>query len=292
MLGYVKCVPAEMLGKHHSLYQAAYCGLCHSIKKNVGRALLPFLSYDFVFLALLRLLVSGEEMRLEKRFCLFHPFQRKKQRLSDCASLQYASHAALFLCYEKMRDDAIDRDSSFLRRIAVFFYLPLLKRAVLRSLKKNPELEPLWLSVKEETKKGRALEKSDATLDEMCASFGKVLAKIFSFGTKGKDAKILSSLGEKLGCFLYTLDAMDDLEKDQKSGAFNPILARFSSYEEAKGHLSEIDLVLSYYIHEMKLALDLLEGEKNLFAICDHIITCGLPAATKSILNAKMENPK
>ena len=81
MLGYIKSVPAEMLGKHHALYQAAYCGLCHSIKKNVSGALLPFLSYDFVFLAILRMLVSDEKVKFEKRFCILHPFQRKKQRI-------------------------------------------------------------------------------------------------------------------------------------------------------------------------------------------------------------------
>ena len=80
------------------------------------------------------------------------------------------------------------------------------------------------------------------------------------------------------------------MEKDQKSGAFNPVLSRFESLEDAKSHIPEIDLVLSYYIHEIKLALDLLDGEANLFAICHHIITCALPAAVKSILNQKMEN--
>lgn len=291
MLGYIKCVPAEMLGKHHSLYRAAYCGLCHSIEKNTSRALLPFLSYDFVFLALLRQLVSGEEMHLEKRVCYLHPFQRKKQRLADNDALLYASYAALFLCYEKMRDDLLDCDTSFLRRMGIRFYLPFLKRAVLRTEKKNPELFCLWEVIREETKKGRELEKAGAGLDEMCASFGAVLAAIFSFGAEESAKKILFSIGENLGSFLYTLDALDDLESDQKSGSFNPILNRFQSLENAKKQIPEIDLVLSFYIQKMKLALDLLEGEKNLFAICDHIITCGLPAAAKSIINKNMENP-
>ena len=36
MLGYVRNEAGEMLGKHHALYRATYCGLCRSVKKNTA----------------------------------------------------------------------------------------------------------------------------------------------------------------------------------------------------------------------------------------------------------------
>ncbi len=289
MLGYVRCATGEMLVKHHSLYQAMYCGLCHSIGKNTGRALLPFLSYDFVFLSTLRLLVSGEPIQTEQQFCLLHPLKNKKKRIKDNNQLCYASQAALFLTYEKMRDDLLDRDASVPRRILVSLWAPLLKRACRRTIRKNPSLEPLFSSLSEKMEEGRRLEKSQASLDEMCSSFAKILSVIFSFGTEGESKRILSSLGGYLGRFIYTLDAVDDLEADEKKGAFNPILLRYGTAEQAKAHFEELDLVLSYYVNQMKLALDLLEGDQNLFAICDNIICLGLSQTAGNIMKPKTE---
>ena len=92
-----------------------------------------------------------------------------------------------------------------------------------------------------------------------------------------------------MGRFIYTLDAVDDLEADEKKGAFNPILLRYGTAEQAKAHFEELDLVLSYYVNQMKLALDLLEGDQNLFAICDNIICLGLSQTAGNIMKPKTE---
>ena len=118
MFGYIGCDEGELLVKHHKLYGAVYCGLCHSVRKNKARALLPFFRYDFVFLALARLLFTGEEIKLEKDFCFLHPFRRKKKRLADNQALSYTVFASSLLTAEKMEDDRLDRDTSFLRRLS------------------------------------------------------------------------------------------------------------------------------------------------------------------------------
>lgn len=289
MLGYVRCATGEMLVKHHSLYQALYCGLCHSIRKNTTCALLPFLSYDFVFLATLRLLVSGDPLQTEKQLCLFHPLKNKKKRIKDNPQLCYAARASLFLTYEKMRDDLLDGDAPSSRRILLWIWAPILKRACKRLIRKEPELGALSSALSEKMEEGRRLEEKAASLDEMCASFAECLALVFSFGLEGEAARILSSLGAHLGRFIYTLDAMDDLDKDEKKGAFNPILLRYGDAKKAKVHFEEMDLVLSFYVNQMKLALDLLEGDKNLFAICDNIICLGLSQSAGKIMKPKTE---
>ena len=179
MLGYVRCATGDLLVKHHHLYQAMYCGLCHSIGKNATKALLPFLSYDFVFLALLRMAVIGEQVQVEKQFCPLHPLKSRKKRVADNASLRYASQTALFLTYEKMRDDLSDRDCSFARRILFLLWTPLLKGACGRVVKKDPELAPLLAKIESAMEQGRSLERDGASLDEMCASFSSCLSIIF-----------------------------------------------------------------------------------------------------------------
>ncbi len=286
MLGYVKCDEAELKGKHHRLYGAVYCGLCHSIRSIKAHALLPFFSYDFVFLALLRMLVLEEKMQLEKGFCLLHPFRKKKQRMAHNKSLEYSAYAALVLTIEKMKDDLIDRDRSFLQLLPIRVVLPILNRERRSFETKTGTDSALAQRISENLAKGRLLEKEGAGLDAMCDNFASCLSLLFSYQTTGVQNRILSGIGDLLGRFLYTIDAIDDREKDKESGTFNPILEQGELPNEKR--LSELDMVLSFYISEMKKILDLTQGDPALFALCDNIICRGLSAAAKKILKPNL----
>lgn len=289
MLGYVKCEPSEMLVKHHSLYRAAYCGLCRSLKKNTTRFLLPFFSDDWVFLSVLRLAVAKEEVQVEKDFCLLHPFRRNHKRIADCPSLRYVAVASLVFTYEKMLDDRTDKDSPWTRRFLIRLFLPVFRRRIASLSQKDGLAEALSQRISSLLAEGRELEKQGADLDAMCSNFASCLSFAFSLGLDGEEERLFSAIGDRVGRFLYTLDALDDLEKDEKKGAFNPILLRYGSADGAKKHFSEIDLVLSFYVQEAKSALDLINGEKNMLAVCDNIISFGLPGAVRRILKPKME---
>ena len=56
MFGYVKPVVGEMLVREHEFYKATYCGICRAMKKHTGALSNVTLSYDSVFLALMRML--------------------------------------------------------------------------------------------------------------------------------------------------------------------------------------------------------------------------------------------
>ena len=67
MFGYVRTMDSELKVKEHELYKATYCGLCRSMGEVCGGSSRLTLSYDGVFLSLLRTIVclSGHE-----RLCL------------------------------------------------------------------------------------------------------------------------------------------------------------------------------------------------------------------------------
>ena len=66
MFGYIKPKHTELRVREHECYKGAYCGLCHSVRKVGARFLLPFFNYDFVFLALVRMLICKEKMELQR----------------------------------------------------------------------------------------------------------------------------------------------------------------------------------------------------------------------------------
>ncbi len=286
MLGYVKCDEGELLVKHQKLYHAAYCGLCHSIRKNGAACILPFFSYDFVFLALVRLLVTAENIELERDFCLFHPFRKKKQRVKDNKALSYSSFAALVLCTEKMRDDGMDPDTGTFKKLLCRLFLPGLDRACIRLEKREKSYQGLSSLVRKILAEGREWEKQGASLDQMCQNFASCLSIVFSFGTEGVSHRLLSGIGEFLGRYLYLLDALDDLEKDREKGSFNPLLASASLPEREEW--VRLDMVASFYLQEIEKILDLAEGSAHLLAICKNIVCRGLPGQMKKIIESKI----
>ena len=196
----------------------------------------------------------------------------------------------LVLTYEKMKDDLLDRDLPLKRKFLIHLFFPFLKQKIEKIARKNNAFCQIFDKVSSIMEKGREMEENGADLDAMCSVFASCMSYMFSFGFQGDKEKILSAIGEKIGRLLYTIDALDDLEKDEKNGAFNPILNEYGTLTEAKSAFSKLDIVLSFYIQEMKLALDLFQGDPDLFALCEHIICIGIPNNIKKIIKSKSEN--
>ena len=73
------------------------------------------------------------------------------------------------------------------------------------------------------------------SLDEAADPSGKMLAAIFSQGYYGEDKIQLWRFGYLLGRWIYLLDAVDDIEKDIKSGSYNPLKAKFPDANSLSG---------------------------------------------------------
>ena len=64
MFGYIRTDTPELRVRENEYYKAVYCGMCRAQGKCTGQCSRLTLSYDMVFLALLRLAVSGENPTL------------------------------------------------------------------------------------------------------------------------------------------------------------------------------------------------------------------------------------
>ena len=78
MFGYVKPDSAELRVKDYDFYRATYCGICRETGRVTGNASRVTLSYDAVFLALVRMLFIGEEeFSSRMRRCAVHPLKKR-----------------------------------------------------------------------------------------------------------------------------------------------------------------------------------------------------------------------
>ena len=214
MFGYVKPRAADLRVREYDFYRAAYCGVCRRMKALTGRASTCSLSYDFVFLALCRML-TAPECRAKKCRCIAHPC-RGKQCLTDSAALDYTARAAAILSCGKLEDDIHDERGG--RRLRARLALPFFRRA-----EKRAALPELSAAVRARLAELQALEHDRTpSVDAPADVFGALLGEVFRHGLPEETAEPFYRVGFHLGRYIYTADAAQDYEQDLQSGAYNP----------------------------------------------------------------------
>ena len=115
MFGYVKPVHTELLVKEYEFYRATYCGICRAMKKHTGTFSNVTLSYDSVFLALVRMLfVEDSEISAHNKRCIAHPM-KKRTMLKENSALEYTARAFAILSYLILPPICRYRRHSFLK---------------------------------------------------------------------------------------------------------------------------------------------------------------------------------
>jgi hypothetical protein len=71
----------------------------------------------------------------------------------------------------------------------------------------------------------QAEKAGETDLDKVSGYFGEIMAEIFAY-RKDEWEPTLRRMGFYLGKFIYLMDAYDDLERDKKTGSYNPLLPR------------------------------------------------------------------
>lgn len=218
MFGYVKPAHAELLVREYDFYRATYCGLCRAMKRHTGFFSSFSLSYDFVFLALCRMLLHKGETPCRHCRCIAHPL-KKRACLQENEALLYAARSAAILMREKLRDDMRDRGAG--KKMRAWAAYPVFARAGRRAEREG--LSPLSEKIGSFLVALGALEKDRvASIDRPAEQFGLLLGEVFSEGIAPEFHEIYHRVGFHLGRFIYAADAAEDFRKDLKSGDYNP----------------------------------------------------------------------
>lgn len=280
MFGYVKIRKAELRVREYEYYRATYCGLCRSMGKCTGQCSRFTLSYDIAFLTQVRMALVGTVPTFKNRRCMAHPF-KKRPMMEPNGELCFAADASALLVYEKCRDDIADK-RGFGKALARIRCL-LMHSAYRRARRRHPELAEI---IREKLAALSAIEgERRATVDEPAAVFGELLATIFENGLTGNAARIARLVGDKIGRFIYIADAIDDVEKDEKSGNFNPVLLLFGKRpNEVERHSLQDALISS--LSDAAKALDLI-GENDFSprrAVLENILYLGMPDVARQVI--------
>lgn len=212
-------------------YESFYCGLCKSLGDHFGQATRALLNYDAVFLALVAEGLMDEPAAPDRCRCPLMPITFRPTLRPDSASLRYAAAMQLLLADQWLADRAEDG-----RRVARAAR-PLLsgKVDVARAI-----LSDLGVSLDDLT----GFERVQAAREivgvtgprEAAEPTAAALARVFSrmvelpgMSVEARSAEAraaLEAFGRHLGSAIYLIDALDDLSRDHRDGAFNPCVVR------------------------------------------------------------------
>lgn len=227
MIGYVKIFKPELKVADYEAYRAVYCSLCRQMGKKYGLFAHFALSYDFTFLAIMRMAARGVCPAFKRARCVFNPLAKCGGVQGGGEELEYSADAAMIMSYYKLRDNFSDR--GFAAKIKSAAVYPLFALAYRKARRR----EDLDAHVREYIAAQTRLESEGCTgIDEAAEPTAILLSRIFEdTDVSERDKRVLSRIGYCVGKWIYITDAADDLESDVKRGNYN-VLARKYGIQE------------------------------------------------------------
>lgn len=258
-------------------FQGAYCGLCHTLGYHYGLAGRMILNYDMTFLAML---LSEGQGTLCHRRCALHPVKGRCCACDDTA-FDTAAHCSIVLTWWQIQDGI--QDHGFFGSLKYRFAALFLRRAYKKARKFLPDFDR---QTQEHLQALASLEAEKCpSIDAVADTFAQLVAGAAMEVEGDTHRRVLSQLFYHLGRWIYLVDAADDLEKDYRSGSYNPLLYRFDLQagqltDEAR---QELSLTLDTSVRTMAAAFELWDfGAYN--AVIESTVYHGLYAVGTSVL--------
>jgi len=281
MFGYIYPDKPELRIMDYAAFQAHYCGLCKTLKKEFNFVSRLLLNYDCTFLYVLLNALFPEKSDIRQEHCAFVPFRKKTVIYG--AGRSYAAGVNVILAFNKALDNIRDE-----KRVKSYLFRAFYKGTYRRAKKAFPHeadiVERRLLELSELEKRGCS------DIDEVADVFSRMLGGILKNapGFSEKDQRKLYHLGYNLGRWIYLIDALDDIEKDVKDNAYNIFLVRYgfdgNDVQAFKNkQIEELEFNLYYSLSEAAKAFELLDIQKNR-QLLENIIYMGLKKKTRALL--------
>ncbi len=229
MFGYIKTHRSELKVWEDEAYKGIYCSLCKETGKRYGVLARMFLSYDATFLAMALMALNESKLCFERKRCPFNPAKKCSFCTERQKELAFAADVSVVLLYHKLNDNI--KDSTFFKALLYRFVLLLIFSSYKKAVKNAPEVAKL---AEEYMKQQWQVEEKQArSIDEAAEPTAVLLSKLYSLDAQeGNEKKVRERVGYCLGRWIYMIDAFDDLEKDRKSGNYNPyLIGKTDNYE-------------------------------------------------------------
>ena len=285
VFGYIKPHKPELLVKEYELYKCVYCSLCKCMGKRFGVLSRLTLSYDATFLAMLALSLKDDCPAFYSGRCVANPLKKCVYCKGGEEALAFSGALSITMTYYKIRDDI--QDSGFGGKLRAWCLLPMAAWCHRKTKRQFPEVERIVADCMQE--QAAAELDPEAGIDSSAEPTARMLSEV-ARQLAGEDERkklILDQFGYFIGRWIYLIDAADDMDKDNKHGAFNPFLKKLVKEREMPLESKELreycNGVLNQTLARALSAFQLLELS-HFDTILQNTMTLGLPAMQKQVL--------
>jgi hypothetical protein len=274
----------ELRVKELEAYKGYYCGLCKAIRDQYTHAARFMLNYDCAVLSLLLASMSDGLPQVTQERCAASPFKRKT--VVHAREAAYAATVNVLLGCFKIDDNVADEGALSARALSLFY-----RRVKKRAASNAPALAAAFEA---RLSALRALEQARCPeVDAVSAEFGRLLSAVFAsapfeFVDKGA-RQALAHFGYHLGRWIYIADAVNDLEKDRRTGSYNVYLLHSAAKEPdaLRGAIrEEAAFNLHISLAEACKAYELLDIKRDK-PLLDNIMYLGLAKKTEDVLKGE-----
>ena len=280
MYGYVVVDKSALRIREYDYYRATYCGLCHAMGKCTGCVSRATLSYDMAFFVLVREMIDGTGVKLEKKRCIRHPINGiDAVYLND--QLEYSAYVSGILTAGKIKDNISDERGA---KRALAQLLGLVFSKMERAATKNLPT-PAALVEEKLAELARLERERTASIDMPADVFGRIMSELLAYGFEGARALVAGEVGYRLGRWIYIVDALDDYDSDRKSGSYNPFVLLYNGEDFTEDNIISVSKMLEAELSLAFSALELLDDDtdKNRSEIIKNILCLGMPASVARI---------
>lgn len=276
MFGYILADKPNMLIKDYAEYRAYYCGLCKSIAKVNPQLMRLTVNYDIAMLSILAHNYNKVTPKAELGRCVIHPIGKKFAILNHDEVQAKIVDINTILGYYKLKDDIADEGGSK-KRIARDYIKSKYKKAAKRNQEFDEKLSNIYMEF------AAIQQREDSCLNDLLEKSADMLSLVGRAACPSYD-EALDDFCRNLGRWIYLIDAYDDLWKDYKNKAYNPLLKGIELTEEKIDEISIMVKANLYdYIRKIREAYDIMDITISEGPL-SNVIYMGLRAETDRVL--------
>ncbi|MCR5348423.1 MAG: DUF5685 family protein [Bacilli bacterium] len=213
MYGYIR-LDSKANKKLVDYWKVNYCYLCRAIEREFGQKSRFTLSYDVTFLAVL--LKRSDFFQVKKIHCFGNVNAFNDEDFRVLAAIN------VMLAIEMIRDKRYDDGA---------FWAVLAEKSFHRQEKKiRREFPGIYEKIHRFYEDFREMERRNESCENLANSFGTLMESLGNEQLHLEEERV--SVLASVARWLYVIDALDDLDKDIKSGQFNPLKSIASSGKE------------------------------------------------------------
>lgn len=258
---------AELLAR----WRAHLCGLCLTLRDDHGQPARALTNTDAVALAVLVDAQQRETVTTRVAGpCPLRAMRTAPVVVGSSGSMRLAATASITLAAARAQDHAGERRhdlvagglSSRVEELAMSRLAPALRRRAHRDeeMARRIDAGRSLLELDGQGAREAAVREGDPVVDitaPSAAAAGRIFAASAEVAGRPEHAADLMVVGEAFGSLAHLLDAVEDLERDRRDGAFNPILATGAALADVRRECARLVHRIRRHVDRLDLDLDL-----------------------------------